>query len=578
MKNFLLNQRGSIAVIFGIAITVIAVMAGGAVDFGRALNTQQKLQDAADATVLALVNDPLIPEEKEESDKYVEEVFKANYDSPQEVEISLAFERTEDGAVLDATTRVPTTFLGLINMEKLDVAVKTKALTGTGSMELALVLDITGSMRDHMGSLKQGANGLVDVLFKNTSSDGIKIAVVPYVGAVNIGGNTPLDWMDTGGNAKWHADNLEYRWFAYEPGCQYNGSSGSGPGTPTGGGDRSDLNLEAVTKFAQVFFRQIGISRAKAADGSMVPPPFELGSSNCHIANPGKLNHFDLFDKIPNAGWKGCVEARPEPFDVDDTAPSFSNADTLWVPYFWPDEPSQGPSHVYFDYPNSYLSDGADHVPSPFIYDAEYHNFYSITKYADVAADIDEIPPVTRGPNASCPDELLPLSNSKSQVTSMIESLSHWEGSGTNAAQGLVWGWRVLSPSVPFTEGKPYGETNKVIVLMTDGKNMAVENEGAGLTEYTAYGYLNHGRMPERTYASYKNYLDDRMMQACANAKEAGITIYTITFGDLDESTRALYRQCASKPPYHYSADSTEKLITAFGQLSKKLVNTRLAY
>lgn len=39
---------------------------------------------------------------------------------------------------------------------------------------------------------------------------------------------------------------------------------------------------------------------------------------------------------------------------------------------------------------------------------------------------------------------------------------------------GLLWGWRVLSPTVPFTQGAPYDDEKwiKALVLLTDGENM----------------------------------------------------------------------------------------------------------
>ena len=39
------------------------------------------------------------------------------------------------------------------------------------------------------------------------------------------------------------------------------------------------------------------------------------------------------------ASWQGCVEARPNPYNVDDTAATTSNPATLFVPMFAPDEP-----------------------------------------------------------------------------------------------------------------------------------------------------------------------------------------------------------------------------------------------
>jgi len=81
------------------------------------------------------------------------------------------------------------------------------------------------------------------------------------------------------------------------------------------------------------------------------------------LANPYTISHYDLFPRTLNpsgqsVAWKGCVEARPSKaeqtwlngnwggsykattdYDVTDTAPSSSDNLSLFVPYFWPDEP-----------------------------------------------------------------------------------------------------------------------------------------------------------------------------------------------------------------------------------------------
>ena len=48
--------------------------------------------------------------------------------------------------------------------------------------------------------------------------------------------------------------------------------------------------------------------------------------------------------------------------------------------------------------------------------------------------------------------------------------------SGTNVAQGLPGAWRVLSPDAPFDQGANYEdkETQKVLVLLSDGRNQVV--------------------------------------------------------------------------------------------------------
>ncbi|MGI9464479.1 MAG: hypothetical protein ACR2OM_11085, partial [Aestuariivirgaceae bacterium] len=405
------------------------------------------------------------------------------------------------------------------------------------------------------------------------------VGLVPYVGAVNIGNTgNQMSWMDVGGNAQWNGDTFEGRWFAYEPGCVYGSGSSSDPGSGTGGDDRSSLLEDFVSKFALLPLELLGISQAQAADASMIPSPFNLGSSGCHIANAYTLNYFDLFDQIPNATWKGCVEARAEPYDVDDTAPDAGTPNTLWVPYFWADEPDSGDPNVdYEGFRNNYLPDRPDLVPAPFIYDADYHRHYSVLEYNGTAGDIDEVPPVTKGPNQACPDPVLPLNADRATIVSTIDGLSHWEGSGTNAAQGVAWGWRVVSPGAPFTEGAAYNDARKVIVLMTDGINGVVEHpDGSGLSEYSAYMYLRHGRIQPETYETYKTHLDSKMLTACQNAKQAGVVIYTITFGTLDAQTQNLYKQCATKPPFHFSAQTSSDLVNAFNEIGGNIVALRL--
>ncbi len=164
-------------------------------------------------------------------------------------------------------------------------------------------------------------------------------------------------------------------------------------------------------------------------------------------------------------------------------------------------------------------------------------------------------------------------------MLSTIDGLSHWEGSGTVSSEGVAWGWRVLSPTEPFTEGKAYDEVTKVIVLMTDGKNAAAaQSSGATYSDYTAYNYLANWRIGSGTYDGYTSDLDDRMLEACTNAKAEGVKIYTITFGELDDATRELYEDCATSPPFHYNANTAQEMMSAFRNIGGQLSALRVTH
>ena len=85
----------------------------------------------------------------------------------------------------------------------------------------------------------------------------------------------------------------------------------------------------------------------------------------------------------------------------------------------------------------------------------------------------------------------MPLTSNEGTIQTNIAAMRHWSGGGTNQAEGLAWGWRVLSPTAPFTEGAPYGpDVRKVIVLMSDGENTNVGSDPVLASDYSAYNHL----------------------------------------------------------------------------------------
>ncbi len=134
----------------------------------------------------------------------------------------------------------------------------------------------------------------------------------------------------------------------------------------------------------------------------------------------------------------------------------------------------------------------------------------------------------------------------------------------------------------------------KVIVLMTDGVNELIDNNGndAGnrysqhLSDYTAYGYLGSNRMAYGnqdagnpngldTFAKVTTMFDNRLAAACANVKAAGIKIYTVTFNHAGFLTQAqqnhaaaMLQACATKPEYAFLATDSQSLTSAFASIA----------
>jgi von Willebrand factor type A domain len=197
---------------------------------------------------------------------------------------------------------------------------------------------------------------------------------------------------------------------------------------------------------------------------------------------------------------------------------------------------------------------------------------------------IDDDSFLTAGPNAACPDPIVPLTNNRGKLTGALDSLRAYAASGTNIAEGLAWAWRVVSPGEPFTEGAPYGPTNKkYIVLMTDGFNEVVPQ---GVTwnksDYTSVGYAAKGRLGTTDLEAMTKVLDKRLAEVCTNIKATGIQIFTVLYDPVGRNgssqVEELLRTCSTSPKTHaYKASSQADLVNAFQKIAGEISALRLS-
>jgi von Willebrand factor type A domain len=279
--------------------------------------------------------------------------------------------------------------------------------------------------------------------------------------------------------------------------------------------------------------------------------------------------------------WKGCVEARPYPYDVTDEPPDTATADTLFVPYFWPDESDYDGKNVR----NNYLPDAAN-MPG-WVKNSSSGPLRQawVWKYRKgPKPKIDTVSFLTQGPNAFCPDPIVPLTNSRSTLNGALDSLRAYAASGTNIAEGLAWAWRVISPGEPFAEGAPYGQRNKkYIVLMTDGFNEVVpQGVSWNRSDYSSVGYAAKGRLGTTDRGEMTKRLDGRLAEVCRNIKEKQIQIFTVLYDPVGRTGSSevedLLKSCStSKDKHAFKASSKEELVRAFGTIAGEIAALRLS-
>lgn len=525
LRDLAQNERGSIGVMFGAIVVVVVMFIGASVDLGKAFMARDGIQDALDSAALAAGREIEIGAEKADAETKAREVFAANLPAGlQDAELTMVEIDQDSGQViLRAATTLQTSFVRIAGINELDIDAEAMVNTSGGSFEVALVLDGSGSMKGvHIEALKSASHALVAAMFGDKSvSNNIKMGIVPFTALVNVGAdNRNADWIDSDGDSSVHYENMS----------------------------------EPVSRFA-------------------------------------------LLDRMRNVSWAGCVEVRPGDHGITDSPADASDPDSLFVPSFAPDEPDNvnaGSSRYY----NNYIADDGGTCTSdpPVCVRQDWRGRCiqyrtatldpavaqsRVCKYDNVAVNEAQSGGTIVGPNHMCDGQpITGLTNDRATIDGAIDALTAY--GGTNIAEGVMWGWRLLSPEAPFDEGRPrnFPNNTKIMVVMSDGANQLIGLNNHNNSYYSAWGFGSTKRLNpnSQTTQSLSNSMDEKTNHACQNTKKDGIVVYSIAYNmNNHPSTRALLKRCASHPDKFFEAGSEADLIKAFEAIGLDLNSLRIS-
>lgn len=540
-RRFAESQHGGVALIFALSMPALTMMAVCGLDIHRAQSVRQSLQDALDAATLAAARSG------EMDDAGVRRVglhaLRANMAQFPYVAIDEAVGRTNfdlnaDGSVesharADVDTLAAGAFLG----GQLEVGAQSLVHRSNGRVEVALVIDNTGSMSSggKLRAAQAAANDLVDRLEaaadRSSEPDAVRVSLVPFSMTVRVD-----DGFSSRAN---RSEASAMPWLSQSP--NHTGSTGS-----TG-----------------------------------------LFSSG--------VNRFELLDNM-RIGWGGCIESRPYPYDVQDTAPSSGSQATMFVPYFSPDTPDENTfpndnqwgryarDNDYVDESTSVLSGLVSNLLGSITNLIRVESWSRLLKDPSkyTASRLRSGIGVNRGPNQGC--ALRPVVRLTDDFDQIRDGIDGMVATGnTNVPMGLMWGWHTVSPRAPFADGGDYSDqrVRKIVILLTDGDNVNSTESNPDNSNYSGVGLIWQGRLgTDMDVASSAqrraDRMDERLIELCRNMRNEDITLYTVGV-QVSNNSQRLLRNCADADDRFFNVTNTGGIADAFDQIAGQIETLRIA-
>jgi Flp pilus assembly protein TadG len=573
-RRFLFNERGSVAIYFGLSAIVFVGVAGLAVDAARGYLIKARLSEAIDAAALAggkaLQNDTDPNHNAVNND--VLAFFHANFPNgsmgANVAEPTIVVDTNSTSVTVSSNARIKTTLMAVLGFSNMLMTASAQVARAATGLDVVLSFDNSGSMGETIAGdsqtkieqQRQNGKDLVDLLAKpfttGLQQQLITVQGVPYsllnIGVVPWSAKVNVKTYDTSGS----------------------GSTPSGTGTWTAGASYSTDPMGRYPSGAGT-----AADAAKGYTGKIYTSPI---SEVPMLLDPSKLM----------GGWSGCVYARYNgdtnyDNDADLTLGAATVGGTSW-PGWEPISETEGDSSSCFQ-ASWNNGQSAFAFVSPFFFPAP-NGWYTLSnsqRHNDGCSD--------------CPDNgILPLQSNTTAVKTMIGKLD--DDGNTNAAQGLFWAYEVLMPGAPFDEAvvSPPFPRAQAIVLMTDGQSHGGNGDayhgwfGAGdqSSSATAFGTM---KMPVYDTAcnlsttNVSNNLGNRLLALATKIKgcdvnkggagQGPVKIYVIQYqqaGESDLTTLLSQVATTTTTPYFFSASNGTQLQAAFTQIGASLSALRL--
>jgi len=513
LKQLLRNSHGSVFAIVSVAAMSIVGAVGVAVDVGRSQMVQAKLQSAVDSAGLAAGATLNSADLDAVATKYVQLNFTQGILGSELGEVDTTLTADKKILTVTASAEIPTTIMQVFGRDSVTVNAATEVTRSNKGLELALVLDTTGSMEgSKLTALKNASNDLVDILFgDDATQENLWVGVVPFSQAVNVG-STRTDWLN-----EEHYDGLNW------------GSTG----------------------WAGCLDARYDTDRDVTDD-----PPYDLADPDEAVpAIPYerfKAYYWSDHDSYNN--WAGTSS------DTDTTTLCYKKKKCKCSNY--------GPCTTTTDdnVTTTIYCNGSDSNRSC------YKDVTTVTPTYNISSTKG---PNKYCPSVITPLTNV-KATVEAGIAALVARGNTHVNTGAVWGWRLIsprwrgyWGGDMNTNNLPLNYNAPL--MSKAVVIMTDGQNTM-----SGSVR-SAYGYLPEGNLDTTDSSDAVEELDDRLETVCNALKAQGVIVYTILFQEDEDSVVTLMRECATNPDYFFNSPSEEALQSAFNTIGDSLANLRIS-
>lgn len=601
---------------FGMALPVLVMITLGAIDIHQASKVKANLQDALDAAALAAARSTFTDDAN--INRIGLAALKANMpgyfaeDSQDTANFVLADNRVTGDARVNVKVLVANIVLppyGKLLDDYLPVSSRSEVLRASRNVEVAMVLDTTGSMSGtRISDLRAAAMELVDIVVQQQQTPFYsRVALAPYDWAVKLDASTTLP----GTLAKAARGDLigptgitDIRYFD-SSGAVASVSrarpavvaTSNNHGLKTG--DRVAIAGVSTTTNINDSAYSVTVIDAKSfsLDGSDTRSYSKNGSSgtfakclraDCNLivtsAGHGLTgNDYAYIEGV--SGMKRRINNVPHingnfaPIEILD-------ANRFAIDRFGPSYDAYGKSASgqayctlrgceYFVFRSS--AGSMSILPATNCVSERTGG----EAYTDVAPGTA---PVGRVYSTGCNSEpILPLTSVRSDLENRIGAL---KAAGNTAGQiGIGWGWYLVSPnfgSIFTGEGRPAphdrSKTLKAVVLMTDGEFNAPYCQDVAAN--------TGGSSTSRIYCTATNGSPfQQSVKLCEGMKAQNIVVYTVGFGlstnrgksGVDTAIEVMETCATNKDTHFFMANSGTDLRDAFKAIGRDITRLRIA-